>query len=212
MLLWLSCRQSFFFARIDTFVPDLIPFDRSLNHWPLGTDKSPDDNAWSGGWAKRKQRWQRHLASINTSPAICYLSTPSECPTNKNKCRIVNETSHSRCLSTIHSLALTHTHSKFSPCPKELTLNKYTADVCWSQGRKNKWVCSFLSATLSSEKGEERKEKSFLRYRNFSVCEEIFPRKFDVDLRKSGAPRGCPLPDPNSRAQIASLRQNGTNH
>lgn len=40
VLLWLSCRQSFFFTRIDTFVSDLIPFDRSLNHWPVGIDKS----------------------------------------------------------------------------------------------------------------------------------------------------------------------------
>lgn len=93
--------------------------------WPivksLATGHQQKPTLTVHGWAKRKQRWQRHLASINTSPAICYLSTPSECPTNKNKCRIVNETSHSRYLSTIHSLALTHTHSKFSPCPKELT-------------------------------------------------------------------------------------------
>lgn len=122
-----------------------------------------------------EKREHRHLTSINTSPAICFLSTPGECPANKNKCRIVNETSH------LQAESQSHTHTlKFSPCPKELTLNKYTADVCRSQGRKNKWVCSFLE-----QKGEERRKKLF----PLLFCEKTFFssfQKFSLKVTVSG--------------------------
>lgn len=86
----------------------------------------------------------------------------------------------------IHSHS--HTHSKFSPCPKELTLNKYTADVCWSQGRKNKWVCSFLSTTLRREK-----RKIFSAIQKLLRLRRNFPSKVRRRLAEKRSDEMLPL-------------------
>jgi hypothetical protein len=84
--------------------------------------------------------------SINYHPAN--LSALVECPTNKNKCRIVNKTSHSSTAQkNIHTERRKKIFSTF--CPKRKIIVEYTAVVCWSQGRKMKMLGVFIEIFFS---------------------------------------------------------------